>query len=377
MSFRQFGGLNYAAKNNIVSSNYNTSNNLLVTQNVGQPNSLINFESDISGNLGIYGDVGMYGNVDVSGNLNVSGTISAGTFDIGNIQFNSLDISGNLFVAGNSTLNSQVTINPDNISGSGLVIGSDIDLIADNTFKVCGNDGYLYFGKTLGSICYFNNNTSQQTWSINSLGFATFNGPIIGVSSLTIYNNTPPYSGGISEILFNGSSDLGNTATIQAIDVSDPLENSGKYQADLVFSTRYKSDRFEGIHENMRIKGVSGNVGIGTSSPQYTLDVSGVCSATSYNTASDYRIKDNILPLDNRIYNVDCLNPVTYINKLNGKQDIGLIAHELQDYYPFLVEGEKDGEHNQSVNYTGLIGVLIKEIQELKKEVNSLKIKLT
>lgn len=63
MSFRQFGGLNYSARHNIVSSNYNTSNNLLVTQNVGQPNSYINFLSDISGNIDIDG------NVDISGNL--------------------------------------------------------------------------------------------------------------------------------------------------------------------------------------------------------------------------------------------------------------------------------------------------------------------
>ena len=63
MSFRQFGGLNYAARHNIVSSNYNTSNNLLVTQNVGQPNSYINFLSDISGNISIFG------NFDISGNI--------------------------------------------------------------------------------------------------------------------------------------------------------------------------------------------------------------------------------------------------------------------------------------------------------------------
>jgi hypothetical protein len=50
-----------------------------------------------------------------------------------------------------------------------------------------------------------------------------------------------------------------------------------------------------------------------------------------------------------------------------------LIAHEVQAYYPFLVEGEKDGEQTQSVNYIGLIGVLIKEIQVLKGETKELK----
>jgi hypothetical protein len=74
MSFRQFGGLNYAAKHNIVSSNYNTSNNLLVTQNVGQPNSYINFLSDISGNISVYGDFDLSGNLNVSGNIYGNGS---------------------------------------------------------------------------------------------------------------------------------------------------------------------------------------------------------------------------------------------------------------------------------------------------------------
>lgn len=43
MSFRRFGGIDYAPKHNIVRSNYNTTNNLSVTQGVGQPNSYINF----------------------------------------------------------------------------------------------------------------------------------------------------------------------------------------------------------------------------------------------------------------------------------------------------------------------------------------------
>ena len=76
------------------------------------------------------------------------------------------------------------------------------------------------------------------------------------------------------------------------------------------------------------------------------------------------------------MFTVDNLNPVTYNNINLGKQDIGLIAHELQYVYPFLVNGDKDGENLQSVNYTGIIGILIKEIQELKKDVKFLKEKL-
>ena len=114
---------------------------------------------------------------------------------------------------------------------------------------------------------------------------------------------------------------------------------------------------------------ISGNITI-----YGNLDVSGSVNATSYNTPSDYRIKENVTQIDSTF--VDKLNPVTYLNTKSGKQDIGLIAHELQEIYPELVNGEKDGEQFQSVNYIGLIPVLIKEIQDLKKEIILVKTEL-
>jgi hypothetical protein len=65
-----------------------------------------------------------------------------------------------------------------------------------------------------------------------------------------------------------------------------------------------------------------------------------------------------------------------YFNTALQKNDIGLLAHELQEHYPYLVNGEKDGEHLQSVNYNGLIGLLIKEIQDAKQQIQDLKTQL-
>jgi hypothetical protein len=112
----------------------------------------------------------------------------------------------------------------------------------------------------------------------------------------------------------------------------------------------------------------TGFVGINTKTPAYTLDVSGNVNATSYNATSDYRIKENVVPLDLN-FSVDVLNPVSYnLKNDESRLHIGFIAHEVQEAYPFLVNGAKDGATIQSINYNGFIGILTKEIQVLKRK---------
>jgi hypothetical protein len=118
----------------------------------------------------------------------------------------------------------------------------------------------------------------------------------------------------------------------------------------------------------------SGFVGVNTKNPRVALDVSGdiIASASiaadNFNATSDYRIKTDVKSL-NASFNIDVLKPVTYTNTRHGRQDVGFIAHEVQEYYPFLVNGQKDGEQMQSLNYIGLIGILTKEIQDLKRRL--------
>jgi hypothetical protein len=125
--------------------------------------------------------------------------------------------------------------------------------------------------------------------------------------------------------------------------------------------------------------GPKGATGSGISYWQPTTGVSGSiyyngnATATTFTATSDYRIKTDIQMLELTNYSIDNLQPVHFKFKDTNKESIGLIAHEIQEFYPFLVEGTKDGNEIQSVNYIGLIGVLIKEIQELKKTVKDLK----
>ena len=107
------------------------------------------------------------------------------------------------------------------------------------------------------------------------------------------------------------------------------------------------------------------------------MDVSGnvTCGILYYisqSQLSDYRVKTDVKTLVDTSFNIDNIIPKYYFNTRANKNQIGFIAHELQEEYPFLVTGVKDGPELQGVDYIGLIGVLVKEIQDLKSRVSQL-----
>jgi hypothetical protein len=61
---------------------------------------------------------------------------------------------------------------------------------------------------------------------------------------------------------------------------------------------------------------------------------------------------------------VEQLNGVRFQWKENDKKGIGIIAQELEQVLPELVTVSEDGQ--RSVNYDGIIGVLIQAIKELQ-----------
>jgi hypothetical protein len=102
-----------------------------------------------------------------------------------------------------------------------------------------------------------------------------------------------------------------------------------------------------------------------------TIQVSG--STTSYNTSSDYRLKENVAPMTGALAKVLELNPVTYTWKADGSDGEGFIAHELQEVAPYAVSGEKDGEEMQGVDYGKITPLLTAALQEAIAEIQSLK----
>ena len=117
---------------------------------------------------------------------------------------------------------------------------------------------------------------------------------------------------------------------------------------------------------------ISGNLIVRGDNNRITGNLyAGNVEAYIFNATSDYRVKENPILL-NQSFFVDDLKPMFYKNKLSNRDDMGFLAHEVQEVFPFLVNGEKDADRYQSVNYNGFIALLVKEIQDLKKRVYNL-----
>jgi hypothetical protein len=90
----------------------------------------------------------------------------------------------------------------------------------------------------------------------------------------------------------------------------------------------------------------------------------------SYNSASDYRLKNVIGQIPNPLETVSALKPCQFVWKETGETDVGFIAHELQEIFPKAVSGEKDAvdaEGNpkyQGIDTSFLVATLTAAIQE-------------
>ena len=104
----------------------------------------------------------------------------------------------------------------------------------------------------------------------------------------------------------------------------------------------------------------------GTVGTIQTLD-----SATSYNTSSDYRLKEDLQDF-NALEIASKIKMYDFKWKADDSRSYGVMAHELQEVVPQAVSGEKDAEDMQQVDYSKLVPILLKSIQELEARVKEL-----
>jgi uncharacterized membrane protein len=368
------------------------------------------------------------GDANVSGTIS-AGTVSAGTLTAGTFSPSSITASGlistngslcaggtnangyKLYVTGNSYMNGQITsdnqIYADSFRIRTLImapggLGTTVDFSTD-----ASNHNFAFLpggiiGLTNGRRTVISYD-GLTTFNISVTGTANVSGILTAASKLVIVNYHPDITAsdiGVSSSIPIGKASLHVGGNLGDINNLSPLSlnamhirsNKARYSAITIAANGSDWDsqslilagggdqtyscgiiQAKDLHRNscrpLFLNPDGGNVMIGSSSnPAYTLDVNGNCRATNFYSGSDYRLKESIVNLKETTYTVDKLRPIKYQLKDDKTTDIGFLAHEVQEEFPFLVSGEKDGKEMQSLNYTGLIGVLVKEIQCLKAE---------
>ena len=105
-------------------------------------------------------------------------------------------------------------------------------------------------------------------------------------------------------------------------------------------------------------------------------------SVAGTTVTSDYRLKDNVTSLQNASSLLMQLNPCRYMWKEKGKEDIGFIAHEVQEVLPEIVYGEKDGLKEdgsieaQGIDYSKLTSLLTASMKEALVKIDALEARI-
>jgi hypothetical protein len=106
------------------------------------------------------------------------------------------------------------------------------------------------------------------------------------------------------------------------------------------------------------------------------VDTSGNLSILGTLTeASSIAIKENVETYSPSLENISKMRPVRFNKKKSTKKEVGLVAEELAEMFPELVETDKDGKPS-GVNYSRAVAVLLHGFKELYKEVKELKEKI-
>lgn len=106
------------------------------------------------------------------------------------------------------------------------------------------------------------------------------------------------------------------------------------------------------------------------------LNKNGNINATAFLYTSDRRLKKDIVPLsDNTLKNIFQLQGVSFKWEESGKQDIGLIAQDVEKVYPELViTNELTGY--KSIQYAGIIAPLIETVKQQQERINALEARI-
>lgn len=314
--------------------------------------------------------------------LTVRGNVSAG-------QFISTVTTGTApFVVLSDT---QVTnLNASFLRGktppSGSIVGTtDVQTLSNKTLSspTVTSSGLSISGATSGQTTLVSLSVASGTLTLPSATdrlIARDTTDTLTNKTISASNNT---ISGLTNSNLSGSAGITNSnlqnSTISGISLGSNL-NSLSFGSYLTSTGSYNGSTARtlsveattsNISNTIVARDANGDFTAGTVNCSY-LNASFTVEAADFNSTSDQNLKTNIQTVENPLNTLQQLRGVTFDWKETQKPSIGVIAQEIEQILPQLVN---EGEH-KSVNYNGLIGILIEAVKELSTEVQELKSQL-
>jgi hypothetical protein len=283
--------------------------------------------------------------------------------------------SGNLNKTYNATGSAASDLTGINLSTGGAGIhwaGGASRIYDDGDLRICTDDTmHFYTGSTSSSP-----GTERVTLTTGgSVGIGT-SGP---TAKFTVYEATGTTAGnsGQGSVVIQHGNNGGSSSLVFPSAINYTGADYGYIQ--------YNDNRTSGAENATFIIGIqndgddnlallaSGNIGVQTQSPAYTLDVTGTIRATADVIAySDARVKANLRPIENALEKISNINGYTYTrtdHEDKEKRHAGVIAQEVLEVLPEVVY--KDSTDRYSVAYGNLTALLIEALKEetRKREV--------
>jgi|DEB0MinimDraft_6_1074348.scaffolds.fasta_scaffold21717_2 hypothetical protein len=356
---------------NLTGTATNATHVTVVDNEAENENNLIPFIEDATstGNVGLESDGDFHYNPS-------TGTLTATLFE------------GTLTTASQTNITSVGTLSSLDVSGnirmpystSKYIIGPR--QVASNTFRttfdsieINGADGLAGGSAMGGGSVIIRGGGAQGNSSTGSYGghVKIYGGELLGGSTgageIFLYtNNTERIRiDGSGSVLFNTTdADPSNDTTGSGTVISSTgwFASTASGQTVAYFN---RTDSSGGTVLDFRLNGSSkGSISVTT-------------TATSYNTSSDYRLKENVTLINDAISRLMKLKPSRF-NFLENKNEIvdGFLAHEVEKIIPEAVTGKKDAldeEGNpeyQSIDQSKIVPLLVASVQELTKKLEIL-----
>jgi hypothetical protein len=333
-------------------------NNILYIRALGDPNHGIGYGStgvNIDG-PGIWGNVGGFlGYQSASGLSGIKATLYWSVNYVGINQTNpsyNLDVNGNFRVLTSS--NRYLAIG-DNSTDDGVYLNSHDNTVGVwktakfNCSKFVIQSSYNSSGGDCNALTVINSGGISGTSTSGNVGINTVN---------------PNYN-----LHVNGSFICGGSGdSFKFTNESDPHAYYGSTIAS--GSTGDARLNIQDLGGNF-ISFYIGSTKVG--------GITGSGSTTTYNTSSDYRLKENIIKLQNASLRLQQLQPKRFNFKGQTSSIDGFIAHEVMNIIPEAITGEKDAYDKdgnaiyQQIDHSKIIPLLTAALQETRLELENLK----